>query len=99
MYFSDKLILRDISVTSDSSGYQVETYNDVEVWTDKKSVTRSEFYAANANGINISVVFTVHDEDYKGQTDVVHDGKSYQVIRAYQKGYGTIELMCSDKAE
>lgn len=99
MYFSDRITLRHVLVDTDDDGYKIETYQDTEVWADKKSVTRSEFYAANANGINIAAVFVVHSEDYQNQTDIIElDGKRYEVIRAYQKGIGSVELMCSDKA-
>lgn len=96
--FSDRISLRTITTTQNANGYPVESYVDVVVWANKKSVTRSEFYAANSQGILISAVFEVHSEDYTNQTQIVDGTKVYSIERAYQKGLGVYELVCSDKA-
>ncbi|MPM97517.1 hypothetical protein SDC9_144690 [bioreactor metagenome] len=44
------------------------------------------------------MMFEVHTEDWNNQTQVLYDSKTYDVIRAYQKGMGIVELTCSDKA-
>jgi SPP1 family predicted phage head-tail adaptor len=98
MYFSDKINLRSYTVTRDDYGEPIKTPVDVEVWANIKSVRQSEFYAANTSGIAVSIVFEIHVEDYKGQTDIAYNGKPYNIIRSYQPGLGTIELVCSDKA-
>lgn len=98
MYFSDRITLRKETITKDNDGYSSATYQDVEVWANKKSVARSEFYSANANGINAVIAFDVHTEDYNGQKHILYNSKSYEVIRSYQKGEGIVELNCSDKA-
>lgn len=97
MYFSDKITLRTESITYDDYGAPVTSYTGVDVWANKKSVKRSEFYAANANGIDLTVTFEVHTEDYDGQKNILFDGKEYVVVRTYQEGEGTVELVCSDK--
>lgn len=81
--------------TSDSFGDAVPSYTDTAVWADKKSVTRSEFYAANMAGVKIDAVFAVHAEDYDNQTAVTLGSTNYEVIRAYAKGEGVVELMCA----
>ena len=98
MYFSDKIILRKTATTSDAEGYPLEIYTDNIVWANFKSVARTEFYSANANGINASIMFVVHVEDWGNQTVIIHNNKQYNVIRSYQKGAGTVEITCSDKA-
>ena len=99
MYFSDRITLRDETYKSDLSGYQVvDKRTDIVVWANVKSATRSEFYAADARKINVVIAFDVNSEDYKGQRKVVYNSIIYSVVRAYQKGLGTIELNCSDKA-
>lgn len=98
MFFSDRIKLRSVEAGVDSDGYPTETVQETDVWANVKSATRSEFYAANAVGINVSLVVEVHIEDWNNQTQVVHNGKVYDVVRAYQKGLGTVELTCSDKA-
>ena len=96
MYFSDRITLRSATITTDADAYKVVTNTDVAVWANKKSATRSEFYAAQANKINISQVFEVHAEDYDNQTFIVDGSKVYKIERTYQKGEGIIELNCSD---
>lgn len=98
MFFSDRIKLRAVVNSVDSNGYPTQTNTDTEVWANVKSATRAEFYAANANGIDVSVMFEVHAEDWGNQAQVVYGTKTYDVIRAYQKGLGVVELTCSDKA-
>jgi len=99
MYFSDRITLRTETTTQDSDGYStVATTTDVDVWADVLSVTRTEFYAANANGINAAIEFDVHAEDYANQRKVVYNSQVYEVIRTYAKGLGKIAIICSDKA-
>lgn len=95
MYFSDSITLRAVTVTLDSYGDAIKSYTDTVVFADKKSVTRAEFYAANSSGIKIDAVFSVHSEDYANQHVILYGSTQYEVIRAYQKGEGTVELMCA----
>jgi SPP1 family predicted phage head-tail adaptor len=95
MYFSDRITLRAVSAAaSDGIGDAVKTNTDTIVWANKKSVTRSEFYAASASNIKVTNVFEINSEDWGNQTQVV-DGVVYDIVRSYQKGLGTIELMCA----
>jgi SPP1 family predicted phage head-tail adaptor len=98
MFFSDSITLRAITAGADTDGYSVPTNTDTVVWANEKSVTRSEFYAANANKIDATTAFEVHVEDWNNQTQVISGAKTYYIIRAYQKGEGIVELTCSDKA-
>lgn len=98
MYFSDKILLLTITEGQDSSGYPTKTEVGRDVWANKKSVARAEFYSANANGIRVTAVFDVHSEDFNDETELLFDSKRYEVLRAYQKGLGVVELNCTDKA-
>lgn len=95
MFFSEKIKLRKVSVTLDSYGDAIKSYTDTEVFADKKSVTRSEFYQSNLSGIKIDTVFVIHAEDFSNQTMVTYGDANYEIVRAYQKGEGTVELMCA----
>lgn len=95
--WKDIITLRTEIVTQDDYGSPIVTYTDSEVWANRKSVKRSEFYAANANGIDLTVTFEVRVEDYDGQKNILFDGKEYTVVRTYQTGEGIVELSCSDK--
>ena len=100
--WKDIITLRTETIGKDADGYPTIEYKDVEVYANKKSVVRAEFYPAYAVGIEAKIVFEVRSEDYDGQKDIIYEGKEYgkeyEVIRAYQKGEGTVELTCSDKA-
>lgn len=98
MFFSDKITLRLVTYMEDAEGYRRKAYVDTEVWADAKSVTRSEFYSANASGKDASISFEVHNEDWSDQQEVIYNNKEYEVIRAYRKGLGNVVLTCSDKA-
>lgn len=98
MFFSDRVTLRTVTYTTDVNGRSVQTNTDTVVWANVSSATRSEFYAANANGIEASIMFSIHLEDWGGQSHVVYNGKTYRVVRTYLRGLGTVELTCSDMA-
>lgn len=98
MYFSDELILKAVTYSQDDYGEPIESYIDTSIWANRKSVARSEFYAANTRGIDAKHTFEVRTEDYSDQMLVEYCGKIYEVIRTYQTGNGIIELTCSDKA-
>jgi SPP1 family predicted phage head-tail adaptor len=95
MYFSEKVTLRSITIEVDDSGFSTEVNHDVEVWADKKTATRTEFYSAHAAGIEVSAVFTVND--YSDEKILIHQAKEYDIVRAYRKGEGEWELTCSDR--
>ena len=100
MYFSDQITLRAITRnTLDDYGEAIEIRTDTVVWANVQSVKRSEFYAANTNGIDATMAFEVHVEDWNNQEEILYGGKTYVVVRSYQKGLGTVELTCSDKTE
>ena len=95
MYFSDKALLRTETIVQDADGFNTVTTSDVEVWADKKSVKRTEFYMAQSAGIEVTTVFEV--SDYSNEKVIVYQGKVYDIIRAYQDGSGPYELTCSDR--
>lgn len=96
--WKDVITLRTKRTGQDVDGYPTVVYDDINVYANKKSVVRAEFYPAYAVGIEAKIAFEVRSEDYDGQKDILHEGKAYEVIRSFQKGEGTIELSCSDKA-
>ena len=60
------------------------------------SVRQSEFYQANANGLQPQHMFEITSVDYSGEKTLRYPtstGKEYEVIRVYDKGEKT-ELIC-----
>lgn len=95
MYFSDSITLRKVTNTLDSYGDATYSYTDTVVFADIKSVTRQEFYSASQAGIKVDIVFAVHAEDYTDQTIVTYGSTYYNVVRAFKKGGGVVELNCA----
>lgn len=63
-----------------------------KVYASMASATRTEFYKADANGHKIENVLTVRAFEYRGEEQLKRDGELFVILRAYNKGNGTIEL-------
>ena len=71
-----------------------------EIFCGIRSVTRSEFYQANATGYTPSMVFVLADYyDYEEETLVEYDGKRYRVIRTYRTGQALELVVTKASAE
>jgi SPP1 family predicted phage head-tail adaptor len=59
-------------------------------WAALKSVSRSEYYAAAAAGINVDDIFEVSkiDYDHEVHDELEYDGKRYEIVRSYYSGRG-----------
>ena len=58
-----------------------------DVFGSLRSVTRSEFYQAQAVGYNPERIFALADYlDYRDESLVKHDGKLFRVLRTYRAG-------------
>lgn len=98
MYFSDRITLRRVK-TEIVNGFSTELKPEAEkeVWADKQSVRRTEFYAADKVGRKVDAVFIVNAVDYDGETEIEWNGKIYDVVREYQppNNIDKIELTCA----
>ena len=104
MLWRDVLTLVKIKTGNDADGYTVETEKKTEVFTNKKSVKRSEFYAAQQTGTAIVITFEVRGADYEDEERVeyLHKGASkptvYSVVRTFSENGEIIELNCALEA-
>ncbi len=65
-----------------------------QVFCEVRSVTRSEWYSANAQNIQADIVFVLTvDADYENEKELLFHEKKYRVIRTYMSDDG-IELTC-----
>lgn len=98
MYFSDRIILRKVK-NEIANGFSAEPKPETEkeVWADKRSVRRTEFYAADKVGRKVDAVFVVNAVDYDGETEIEWNKKKYDVVREYQppNNIDKIELTCA----
>lgn len=68
-------------------GYTVETETRHDVFCRLDSVSRSEFYQAQATDLRPELVFVLTDYlDYEGEYLCVYDSVWYRVIRTYRTG-------------
>ena len=94
---NDVLKLFTTTYTNDKYGVPKPVNEAVEVFCERKSVTRSEFFNAGRNGLNPEYVFTVFKGDYNGETVLEYDGKTYSVYRTYETDDDYIELYVQRK--
>lgn len=89
-----------IKTTVSDTTFQEETpVSSVSCWAELKSVVRSEFYAADANGRKADAVFDVSPIDYDAHQKLVHHTATgdieYRIVRDYKTGFDSVELTCS----
>ena len=91
---NDVIKLRTLSVTSDAGGFSSTVVTEKTVYADIKSVRQSEFYAAEASGKKVDLVFVVNADEWNGATEIEYESLVYSVVRA-QDWKGRTELTCS----
>ena len=81
---------------SDSIGNKKPTLTETktEVYCNKKSISRAEFYNANSTGLKPSIVFVVNTFEYDGQKIVEFENQCYKVLRTYGPSLDYTELIC-----
>ena len=82
---------------------QVTPVSSLSCWAKEKSVVRSEFYAADANGRQVDAVFKVSPIDFDGHQKLIHHAAGgdveYRVVRDYKTGQDAVELICTRMTE
>lgn len=101
MTFDYELTLIDVVYAENDMGDIIPAESHIDVLCDVQSITRSEFYQADAQGLKPSIVFVLNKYDYSGQQRVEFEGKRYRVVRPYENrkykdmsNFETIELVC-----
>lgn len=94
----DRIItLISITFGKDEAGYPTEPKETKrETMAREISVKRSEFYAANQNGLRADVTFEIWQAEYQGEKYFEHNGKRYEVIRTYNTSHLMMEITGSD---
>ena len=87
------------TTVSDGTFQEESPVSSVSCWAEQKSVVRSEFYAADANGREVNAVFGVSPIDYDAHQKLVHHAPGgdveYRIVRDYKAGFDSVELTCS----
>ncbi len=69
-------------------------YIERKVLAHKQSTRQSEFYQAQALGIKPEITFITRSFEYKNEEKLKSNGIVYRILRTYDKGNGTIEIIC-----
>lgn len=86
-----------ISTTSatNAAGTSITTPTSRDVFANKKSIGRNEFYQAAATGLKPQLMFEIRAIDFSDEQTLGYNGKSYVIIRTYTKNDEIIELTCT----
>ena len=95
-----------VSHGKDEDGYSVENKKEYPVYVSEKSVSRTEFYKALSEHINLKMILELRQEDWNQTEHIVngkkeyatrieYDGCIYDIVRSYRNDRSMIELSCS----
>lgn len=93
----DEITLYAVAEVSRVGGVPVYSRTPTEVFAEVKSVTRSEWYAANQSGRRADIVFVINADEYDNQTEALYGSTTYNIIRSYRIGLDRVELTCEVK--
>lgn len=93
----DTLFLLSTTYEPNKYGVPVPTNTEKEVFCDRRSISRSEFFNAGRNGLNPQYVFTVFKGEYSGETKCKYNGLTYSIYRVYETDDDYIELYVERK--
>ena len=88
-------------MASDETFQQETPVSSTSCWAEKKSVVRSEFYKADANGRAVNAAFELSPIDYSDQQKLVHHAPEgdveYRIVRDFKRPDkpDAVELTCS----
>lgn len=95
----DVIELITTTITHDAIGQEIKTESFVEVFAEKRSLPRVEFFAGGEHGLKPAALFVVREVDYDyNATKIKHDGRDYRIYRTYQTASEMIELYCEERS-
>lgn len=90
-------LFRNTGYTKDELNQQIPIVKEDTVCCYTKPVTRTEFYSAEQNSIQIAEIIVVHPYEYQGEKTVLFNGQKLSVIKTYKLDMEEIELTCVEK--
>lgn len=92
--FNEIIYLLSIKSETNDVGDLIETTEKTMRFAKIKSIGQAEFYQAQALGLKPEIKFVLSDYlDYDFQSEVVHNGFRYKILRTYRTG-NEIEIVC-----
>lgn len=98
LLFNKVVTLVSVMHEKDTDGFSKETESRFEhIPAAYQSVYGSEFYRANAQGIQTDLVVVLAEVNYSGETRIVDEetNHTFQVVRSFQNGLN-VELTVTD---
>lgn len=99
MYESVATLKSPATVTYDSAGNEIMTYNTKLIYVQPRTVYASEFYQAAQAGLHPSITFEITNRaDYNGEKLLEWNGAEYDIIRADWTGMrDALRLVCQER--
>ena len=94
MTYDYELTLIQQTYTEDEICNQIPTEIKTIIYCGLKSIGRTEFYNAVANGLKPELIFSINKFEYSGEQLIEFEEKRYKVIRTYSENFEEIELTC-----
>ena len=93
------LTLISTDIIYDDVGNAIETPVEIDILCDMKSIRRTEFYNAAANGLKPEYILVVHPYEYNNETYIkfsedANPKKKYRIMKTYKKNFEELELTC-----
>lgn len=92
----DKIIYLISTTSGDNDiGDPIQIPVKRETFATRKSIRQSEFYQAAATDLKPEISFEIWALEYKGESALLFEGKTFNIIRTFQPNEKDIELICS----
>ena len=93
----DTLFLLQTTYEKDKYGQDIAVNTKREVFCQRQSIGRNEFFNAGRNGFNPQYMFTVFKGEYNGESKCEYNGLTYAIYRTYETDNDYIELYVERK--
>ena len=97
-HFDDTIKLRKITPTI-TDGFATQTVTTREVWADRQSATRQEYYAAAAVTRRIDVIFVVNTIDFADEEELEYNGDVYDIVDTDRLSLDHVKLTCKRRRQ
>lgn len=65
-----------------------------KIYANKKSITQSEFYQAQAQGFKPELKFEINTFEYEDNKKIRYKGRIYKILRTYEISSEKMEIIC-----
>ncbi|OXS73218.1 phage head-tail adapter protein [Lysinibacillus sp. KCTC 33748] len=86
MMYNEVIKLVGYTIEKDEMLQEIKTEYKRELFCERKSVGRYEFFIAGQQGTKPEYVFVVRLADYENEDTLIYKGNKYSIYRSYDKG-------------